>query len=453
MKLPSLRRPEGRELSTAIATFSSETAAVTEAPLPRHARATLYACSGMVALLLLLGAVSHIDRIVTSTGKVISVEPTLVVQPLETSIVRSIDVEIGQLVKKGQTLARLDPTFAVADTTQLGAQVNSLRAEIARLEGERDGREPVLPADVGPDNQALQAAIFKQRRAEYLAQLRSLDQKIAAADAGVTRSAQEAAQLRKRGQIATQVEQMRTELEKKEVGSKLSRLAANDAVIETTRALEVAEKTGAERQHELDALRASREVYAQQWAAQVVKDLVTKRDALATAEGQLQKAQRRKDLVELTADQDAVVLDVAKVSVGSVVKDAEKLFTLVPLRSDLEAEVSIDAADLGFVQPGDPVEVKFDAYRFLEHGTAKGTVRTISEDSFLQRADEKDAGKLVYRARVHFDEVKLRNVPANFRLVPGMPLAADIRVGRRTVLSYFTEGAMRNVHEAMREPQ
>ncbi len=80
-------------------------------------------------------------------------------------------------------------------------------------------------------------------------------------------------------------------------------------------------------------------------------------------------------------------------------------------------------------------------------------MRTIAGDSFLQKVDDKDAGRLVYRARVHFDEVKLRNVPANFRLVPGMPLNADIRVGTRTILSYLLEGAMRNVHEAMREPQ
>ena len=39
----------------------------------------------------------------------------MVVQPLETSIVRSIDVHEGEQVHAGQLLARLDPTFAAAD--------------------------------------------------------------------------------------------------------------------------------------------------------------------------------------------------------------------------------------------------------------------------------------------------------------------------------------------------
>ena len=40
-----------------------------------------------------------IDRVVTAQGKVVSQAPTIVVQPLETSIVRSIDVREGQVVR------------------------------------------------------------------------------------------------------------------------------------------------------------------------------------------------------------------------------------------------------------------------------------------------------------------------------------------------------------------
>jgi hypothetical protein len=46
----------------------------------------------------------------------------------------------------------------------------------------------------------------------------------------------------------------------------------------------------------------------------------------------------------------------------------------------------------------------------------------------------------------------LRNVPADFRLIPGMTLVGDIMVGRRTILSYLVEGVLRTGSEAMREP-
>jgi hemolysin D len=47
----------------------------------------------------------------------------------------------------------------------------------------------------------------------------------------------------------------------------------------------------------------------------------------------------------------------------------------------------------------------------------------------------------------------LRNVPADFRLIPGMTLVGDILVGHRTIFSYLIEGAMRTGSEGMREPE
>ena len=48
--------------------------------------------------------------------------------------------------------------------------------------------------------------------------------------------------------------------------------------------------------------------------------------------------------------------------------------------------------------------------------------------------------------------MQLHDVPTAFRLIPGMTLAADVKVGKRTILSYLVEGALRTGSEAMREP-
>ena len=77
-----------------------------------------------------------------------------------------------------------------------------------------------------------------------------------------------------------------------------------------------------------------------------------------------------------------MVLKLAKLSVGSVLKEGDPLFSLAPLRTPVEAEVHILARDIGFVRAGDPATVKLDAFHFVEHGTASGTVRWISEGAF-----------------------------------------------------------------------
>ncbi len=48
--------------------------------------------------------------------------------------------------------------------------------------------------------------------------------------------------------------------------------------------------------------------------------------------------------------------------------------------------------------------------------------------------------------------MKLHNLPAGFRMTPGMPVTADINVGRRTVLSYLLAKVVPALTEGMREP-
>jgi hemolysin D len=43
-------------------------------------------------------------------------------------------------------------------------------------------------------------------------------------------------------------------------------------------------------------------------------------------------------------------------------------------------------------------------------------------------------------------------VPPGFRLIPGMPVTGDVKVGTRSVLSYLMRGLTRGIDEAMREP-
>jgi multidrug efflux pump subunit AcrA (membrane-fusion protein) len=147
------------------------------------------------------------------------------------------------------------------------------------------------------------------------------------------------------------------------------------------------------------------------------------------------------------------VLQVAKLSVGSVLTEASPLFTLVPLNAALEAEVAIDARDIGFIRKGDRVAVKLEAYNYLQHGYAEGHVTVISEDAF-DTADEggKTAVRPYYKATVVLDKTDLHNVPKGFRLLPGMPLTGDVIVGDRTLLSYLSHGFLRSLNEAMREP-
>ena len=166
---------------------------------------------------------------------------------------------------------------------------------------------------------------------------------------------------------------------------------------------------------------------------------------------QLEKATKKKDLVRLVANEDSVVLKMAKLSVGSVLKEGDPLLYLAPLHSPVEVEAHIAARDVGFIRAGDPVKLKLDAFNFVEHGMADGTVRWISEGSFTVN-DEGTPTEPYYKVRIALTKVDLHNVPEGFRLIPGMTVSADVHIGTRSVLMYIVNGAIQGINEAMREP-
>jgi HlyD family secretion protein len=454
------RRAEPDPTLPAILEFQWPSTAIANAPVPRSARGISWVVTSMVAALIAIMGLIPIDQVVTARGIVVSQTPTILVQPLETAIVRSIEVHEGQQVHDGDLLARLDPTFAAADLGALAAQVASLEAEVARLQAEDQGK---AFADTGSDpDLSLQATIYAHRKAEFASKVENFARRFDELSAVISRSQSDAAGYRDRLGLAQNVEQMRRQLESLQVGSKLNTYAAMDNRAEMARALTNAERTAEGARLNLAALVAERDAYVQGWRADVSQKLAEASRKLSDAREQQNKAKLRRQLVELRSDRDAVVQSLAKVSVGSVLQSGEHFITLVPTDATLEIEANISGSDNGFVHVGDPVAIKFDTFPYSQYGMAEGAVRIVSPDAFTPQNETRNPTSTVpvmptsiepfYRSRIGIDRVALHNVPQDFRVTPGMPVTADIKVGQRTVLNYLLGRVLPVFHEGMREP-
>lgn len=451
--VPSLRNETSPD--RLIRLFQSETGEISEGPEPIQLRLTLYVLVTFLASLIAVAALMQMDRVVTSTlGVVVTTEPTIVLQALDPSMIKSIDVQEGDRVKGGQLLATLDSTFAAADVSALNLQLASLDAQIARCEAEI-GHKPYHPPNPASSEAAgyasLQQSYYDQRKAQFDAQLQADSEQVAQLQATIAKLRNDEARYADRSKIANAIEEMRAALSAAQYGSRLNLLEATDQHLEMLRNVEFDHNSLVESEHQLDVAISNRDAFVQQWLSQVSQELVTARNARDAAREQLAKAIRHKDLVRLEAPDDAVVLKLAKLSVGSVLKEGDPLITLAPLHSPVEAEVHIAARDVGFIRAGDAVTIKLDAFYFVEHGTAEGKVRAISDGSFTVD-DNGNTVEPYYKARIEFASVNLKDVPAGFRLIPGMTLTADIQVGARSVFMYLVRGLVRGVGEAMREP-
>lgn len=440
--------------------YQSPSSAIINMPMPRIARSMTMTITSMVVVMFVLAGLIEVDRVVTAPGVVVAKSPTVVVQPLEAAIVRSIEVHVGDEVHAGQLLARLDPTFAVADVTATAHQVAALQAQVLRMQAEMQNK-PFTYSGLDPD-MAFQAVIYAQRQSEFNYKLENYRQKAASLSSTIARARDDEAAYRDRLAYAIQLEQMRLELERQNVGSKLNTLSAKDSRAEMQRNVQSARETADGAQRDLAALVAERNQFIDNWHNEGAEKLTEALSKLSDARETLNKNELRRQLVELRAETDGTVLSVGKVSVGSVLNAGQQFMTLVPTGAPLEIEANIAGGDDGHVHLGDMVDIKFDTFPYSQYGLAHGIVRIISPDSFSAQDEQRNptgavpisqtSAGVVYRSRITLDQINLHNVPANFHLVPGMPVQADIRVGKQTILRYLMGKTIPLVTEGMREP-
>ncbi|MHA3914252.1 HlyD family type I secretion periplasmic adaptor subunit [Halovulum sp. GXIMD14793] len=417
--------------------------------LPFTARFALY-----TILFLLVSAIAwawwaEIDRTVTARGKLISQSRTVVKQPYRSSVIRSLNVRPGDVVARGDMIASLDPTLTQADQGQIQSRILRLQAEWDRLEAERLGttftpESPDLPA------YALQIGVFDERRAENKAALDGFAARIEALGAQYNIAAAQEAQIDAQLRLARQKLETAAHLAQSNITSEIKR---QEAEAEVAR-LEAAKVEKAEEQQRYLKQQAVVEAERRQYQTGIARQIADRRLALTNEieqlEFELQKAQRFSDFDVFVAESDGIVMDVTKKSVGSVVEAAEVLFTLVPIDEGLDIELELTARDIGWVVVGQPVRIKLDPFPFQRHGTLEGTLTSISPDAFQRQVSGRT--QVYYQARVSVGRNNLRNLPDGFSLLPGITTTAEIRIGKRTVLSYITDPFHKALDESLKEP-
>ena len=435
--------------------FESETEAIRAAPEPRYARITVFALAGLLVSLVLAMSLAKMDRVVSSPGKVVPEQRLNVYQALDPSIIRTINVREGQAVAKGQELASLDPTFAEADAQQLRLQSIGLEAQIARDDALLANRSLTQSDNKDPDvrrYEAMNKSYYDQQVAQYKAQLESFDAKIRQTQNTVQKFQTDRDGYQQRSEIAKKIENMRTILAEHGSGSELNKLISQDQHIDLVRNLEYDNNSLNEARQTLASLNADKQAFIQQWQTSISQDLVSARSALDSSKAQLEKAVKHVDLVSWKAEQPSIVLTVAKLSVGSVLKEGDVLFTLMPLDTPLDAEARVSTREIGFIRAGDRCTLKIDAFNYMEHGTAEGVVRSISDGAFQTDEETGQALDPFYKVRCSIDALHFENVGPNFRLLPGMTLTSDMKVGTRSVLAYVMGGVLAGFNQSMREP-
>ena len=420
------------------------------AGLPWFARYGILSVLVIFVIAIIWASVCKVDKIVIANGKLIASSSNIIMKPLERAVIKKVNVQVGEVVKKDQVMITFDQTFNQADVNQYLEQKRSLTAEFNRLRAEFNEQDYLKSIDPNNKDDAWQASIFTKRTRFYKEKLDYFVENIKRLDAAENTMRQSLVKQQVRLETLLKIEKMLEGLQERKSVSLKQLLETQISRLQMESETDVIRNKLNESAHEILSEKASKNSFVAEWYKTITEELVKTERELNNVKKELEKAERLNSLIFMRAPMDAIVLDIAQFSEGSAVREAEPLVTLVPVDAKIEAEVNVDPKDIGQVKVGDEVRIKLESFQFQIHGTLAGKVRIISEDTFQEQGPG-GMKQNFYRARVIISG-KLDNVPKNFRTIPGMQVTAEIKVGQRRIITYMLHPLVKALDESIREP-
>ena len=353
---------------------------------------------------LIWASLAKVDMVTRAEARVIPVGREQVIASLEGGILRELKVREGEAVEAGQALALLDPTRVEAQQNEGRLKRLALMATVARLQAEASGKPLTWPKELDEVPQVVQG-----ETASYEARRRALNEAVATSQRNQGLLERELAisqQMSAKG-LMSEVEVMRL------------RRQVNDLAMGTQERIN---RFRQDASAELVRVQTELTMLGEQ---QVVRDDILRRTTL-------------------TSPVRGLVKNIRMNTVGGVVSAGAPVMEIVPVDDQVLVELRIKPADIGWVRVGHPVEIKLSAYDFSVYGSLHGTVDTLSPDAMGEGTNPATGAEASwYRALVRADATQLQAAGKPLTVLPGMVGTAEIRTGRRSVLSFILRPMMK----------
>ncbi|MCR4268618.1 HlyD family type I secretion periplasmic adaptor subunit [Nitratireductor sp. ZSWI3] len=420
---------------------------------PLAARLGLVVISAILLSFIGWASVAEVQEIARGEGRIIPVSKTQIVQSSEPGVVQEIAVKVGQVVRKGDLILRLDDTVTASSLGESEARARALRAQIARLDIEERGdyeAEYVCPdelKDVAPgicanearlyqarvDNIRNKRSVLTERRLQRMKELDEARANIARLEENQKISQREADLLGPmvKRRLVAQTELLRVEKELTETRGQL------ELARESIPRIEAAIKEATLQIDEL-SLQVQQEALAEKTQALA---------ELSVIEATIRGASDRVARTDIRSPVDGIINTLEVNTVGAYVDPGTVIAGVVPTSEILLVEARISPRDVAFVRPGQPALIKVTAYDFSIYGGLAGEVQNISADSLVDQS----TGETYYQVLVKTDQAELVKDGKSHAIIPGMVATADIMTGKKTILAYLMKPINKARNEALRE--
>jgi HlyD family secretion protein len=371
-------------------------------------------------------------------------------------VVAQILARDGMRVKEGEIVLRLDETQTRTNRQVLTAQLNQVRARLARLAAERDGLKeltfaPELEAQAGDREVdqllASERSLFRARADSRQNQKELLQSHIVQLEGEIQGLE---AQLKSR---AAQIELIKGELkgvqglfERHLVPvTRLTTLQREAARLEGEQAQMSAAIS--ESHAKTNEAKLQIEQIDQSFRSEVLKDLRESQDKEAELAERSVLAKDQLDRVEIRAPAAGVVHQLSVHTVGGVISPAEVIMEIVPDTDELQIEAHIPPNEIDHVRERQKAMVRLSAFNQRTTPQLEGLVSYVAAD--LTRDKQSNAGFYTVRVTLPGDQ---RRKLGNLQLVSGMPAEVFLQTGTRTMMSYLLKPISDQLERTFNEP-
>ncbi len=401
--------------------------------------------------MVLWASFSFVDKTVSARGKFTNTAPNIEIQSTGSSIIEELNLERGQFINKGEIVAILDGTVVNANLKITRDKIYAVKNKILRLELQK---KSILNKSLNKDSSGqldlINEEILNRHFDEFMIKMKTFSSDLLRLETEIVSMSADKELIRDQLDIKIKIEEGKKKLFEKNVGSLMDTLSSTDQRISVKRQLLSTTGSIEKLKSQKTSIVDQRSSYLTGELVGIAQELSSFNDQLLQLNEELIKNELERSNLFVKSPVDGVVLNLPTVTVGSLINKGDPIVTLVRSGLPLVLEIDVDPKDASDLYNGNPVSVKIDALPFQQFGDLAGTLIYISDDT-VQESLQGESGAF-YRGRVNVEDSEIMGLPEEFDLTPGMLATADLKVGKRRLITYFTNPILKSLSSAMREP-
>ena len=393
---------------------------------------------------------TELDEVIRSSGQIVPASNAKVVQSEFQGKVSTINVSVGDNVKKGNVLLVLDNSDFLTEININKEDYFSSMALISRLEGEASFTSPVFQKeliDTRLDLMNAQIQIFNSRMKKLQDEekllkneLERLIYNIEEVKADISSSIEERKFLNEELQILTPLVKKGFEPRLKLVQIS-QRLAALDSKISKSKVAIPGIKIDIKKiTQQLKNLKSD-------FISKAKEEIVAAKDRFNKSVLKSKQLENRLKGTKIVAPVDGLISKVEITTIGAIVSSGTDLFEIIPSSDELIIEAEVRPEDVAFVRYGQKARISITAYDPSVYGFLDGEVQNIAGNT-----SEKPDGTKYFSARIItkskiFDKQKDKQLD----IIPGMQASVELQGDKRSVLDYILTPIKKLQREAFTE--